>query len=854
VLAAASRAGLKFLPAKCHFAYASLKLLGRRISTEVLEVLQDKLAAVRDLKAPTKLRELWHVLGLFGYYRSFIRRYSIIAAPLTGLMRGMRPDKKEDGSYTHRMGETPIEWTPECQAAFDTLKNRLINPPVLAYPDFSKPFILYVDASHQGMACALHQVSDEASRPPNSNNEESAHGATTSTAAACAPGSAAASIHRATVLPMEASAKTELAEMQQRDPTWKKVFDNIQLFPRFEIRSGLLYYEDSICLPNDKGFIKSVLHDSHDISGHMGISKSYELLRKQWYRPGMFSILRSYVRSCVTCRGVKLSRQHPIGEMHAQRNFSDIPFDNIALDVFPLPPHNGFDACLAIVDTFTKAVVLRPTHTTASTSDIADILFSSVICRGFLPSTIISDRDSKYTSDLWTSIMEKLGTKIELASACHQQADPAERTIQTVQNVLQCYNEVDWVSRLPYVELALNDTKNESTGYRPNDLLYTARKGATIDSMVELENDDFPELLAQAKLKTREALDNIRIAQGRQKIKHDAVHRRPEDITVGDLAFLLLDKHEVRGIRVNKLSWPKWGPFKVLAVTDTTVDLDVPQTSKIHRTVSRQHIEKVPNDDFERALLEPELIEGEEAYEAEAIIGERLYGRNKERQDKVKWQNWAINHASWEPESRLREDMDPATLEKMIKAYRAERTKATSQARTRLRKDGSTAKAMLAVEEEAQMLAVEEEAQMADNGRPPRQKERPVLYLSRTLRTYERNYTILELELGAVVWSILKLQRYLDGVPFTVVTDHQPILQVVASNSKTLTSPRVERWRMLLQPYMGQMTFVHKAGKIHLNVDALSRLEREAATGDREGLRRRQVATGRDERVSKGEG
>jgi hypothetical protein len=92
--------------------------------------------------------------------------------------------------------------------------------------------------------------------------------------------------------------------------------------------------------------------------------------------------------------------------------------------------------------------------------------------------------------------------------------------------------------------------------------------------------------------------------------------------------------------------------------------------------------------------------------------------------------------------------------------------------------------------------------------------------------------------MGAVVWAVLKLQRYLDGTPFTVVTDHQPIIQVVESSSKTITSPRVERWRMLLQPYVGQMTFVHKAGRLHGNVDALSRLPREA-----NGLRRRKGRT-----------
>jgi hypothetical protein len=98
--------------------------------------------------------------------------------------------------------------------------------------------------------------------------------------------------------------------------------------------------------------------------------------------------------------------------------------------------------------------------------------------------------------------------------------------------------------------------------------------------------------------------------------------------------------------------------------------------------------------------------------------------------------------------------------------------------------------------------------------------------------------------MGAVVWAVLKLQRYLDGTPFTVVTDHQPIIQVVESSSKTITSPRVERWRMLLQPYVGQMTFVRKAGRLHGNVDALSRLPREESQA--EGLRRRRGRTEED--------
>jgi hypothetical protein len=101
-----------------------LKLLGRRISTEGLEVPQDKLATVRQLEPPCNLSELWHVLGLFGYCRSFIHRYSIIAAPLTELMKGIKPDKKPAGTYTHRMGDTLIDWSDACQKyieVYDTI-------------------------------------------------------------------------------------------------------------------------------------------------------------------------------------------------------------------------------------------------------------------------------------------------------------------------------------------------------------------------------------------------------------------------------------------------------------------------------------------------------------------------------------------------------------------------------------------------------------------------------------------------------------------------------------------------------------------------------------------------------------
>jgi transposase InsO family protein len=237
----------------------------------------------------------------------------------------------------------------------------------------------------------------------------------------------------------------QLAELQRKDPTWRKVMDNIELFTQFTVRQGVLFHEDALCLPYDKEFMTKVLHDVHDAIGHIGISKSYDVMRKQWYRPGILNILTAYVNSCVTCKRAKKSRQRPSGRMHPQRNLTELAFDNIAIDIFSLPLPDGYDACLTIMDTFTKTVILQPTRSNASTEDVAEMLFTKVICKGFLPSMIISDRDSKYTSDLWVAVMKRLGTKIQLTTPYHQQADPAERTIQTVQSVLRCYNDVDWV-------------------------------------------------------------------------------------------------------------------------------------------------------------------------------------------------------------------------------------------------------------------------------------------------------------------------------------------------------------------------------------------------------------------------
>ena len=83
-------------------------------------------------------------MGLVSYYRRFIKGFSHIASPINRLTEKGRK----------------FEWTEECEEAFRTLKGKLLSEPIVAYPDFSKPFKLYTDASNVGLGAILAQVQE----------------------------------------------------------------------------------------------------------------------------------------------------------------------------------------------------------------------------------------------------------------------------------------------------------------------------------------------------------------------------------------------------------------------------------------------------------------------------------------------------------------------------------------------------------------------------------------------------------------------------------------------------------------------------------------------------------------------
>ena len=140
--------GLKLKGSKCEFFQRQVNYLGHIVSDAGIHTDPDKIAVLKEWKPPTNVKELRSFLGFAGYYRRFVCNYSSIVKPLNALLVGHPTNKK----YKKKKKEqTPWTWGPEQQQAFDTIIDKLTSPPVLAYTDYSKPFLLNIDASGDGL-------------------------------------------------------------------------------------------------------------------------------------------------------------------------------------------------------------------------------------------------------------------------------------------------------------------------------------------------------------------------------------------------------------------------------------------------------------------------------------------------------------------------------------------------------------------------------------------------------------------------------------------------------------------------------------------------------------------------------
>ena len=143
--------GLKLKPTKCDLFRMELIYLAHHVSKDGVKPCKKNVASIIACSPPKTYTDIWSFTGVIGHYRHFIKGLANIAAPLYDLISGKNKDKKSE----------PVKLSPKALEAFNILKKKCMNTPVLSFTDFRKPFLLETDASGKGLGAVLSQKQDD---------------------------------------------------------------------------------------------------------------------------------------------------------------------------------------------------------------------------------------------------------------------------------------------------------------------------------------------------------------------------------------------------------------------------------------------------------------------------------------------------------------------------------------------------------------------------------------------------------------------------------------------------------------------------------------------------------------------
>jgi len=440
-----------------------------------------------------------------------------------------------------------------------------------------------------------------------------------------------------------------------------------------QVRGGLLYYgKDRLYIPKNEPLRTRLLHECHDtpISGHLGKDKTVEQVKRRFYWPGLDDDVLRYVRSCDACQRNKPSQQATAGLMQPLPIPSH-PWQQVSMDLITQLPksRSGNDAIVVFVDKLTKMVHFVATKTQVTAPQLAGIFWTTVVRQHGLPSSILSDRDPRFTGHFWRALWKCLGTQLTMSTAFHPQTDgQTERANRTLEEMLRPYvsfQQSDWDEHLVAAELAVNGAKHASTGFTPFYLNYGREVSAPLDLAIEeartVRQPDAAQRIQQLHRDLELAKEHLLKAQQRQATHADR-HRREVSFKVGDEVLLSTAHLKLQGggDRTAKFAYKFIGPFKIKRVVNSNAyELELPRQLQIHPVlnVSRLKAYHDGREEFPlraRADTRPPPAatssDGDE-YEVESILAKRGSGARTEYL--VRWRGWPTWEATWERRSNL---------------------------------------------------------------------------------------------------------------------------------------------------------------------------------------------------------
>jgi hypothetical protein len=714
VFEVAERLDLYFKPEKCTFHAPCMDYLGVILEKGITRMDPIKIAGIKNWPTPTKVKDIRSFLGFCNFYRPFIRGFAHIARPLNELTRKdaewiwTERHQKAFDELRNRVTSEPVLAHPELDKLFELevdVSGFAVGAVLLQKKEdgkrhpiayFSKtlneaqrnynvadlellavvmsldnwrsflarsPHKVIVYSDHQNLLYwkEPHKISRRVAREVlrlSEYNIEIRHIKGT------ANGRADALSRRpdydqgtedntnVVVLPDRLFARTMVTMTQQHHQNEERLkpwIDPHQL----KCLNGLWYKEGRVVVTEDLEGKRNIIKVHHDppVQGHPGISKTIQLVERNYWWPQMRKDITDYVQGCADCQRHKVNNRPtkaPLRPIYPKPEA--MPFETIALDfITKLPVSQGYDSILTVTDhDCTKASIFIPCNEEINAEGTAALYIKHVFAHFGLPRKVISDRDPRFISKFIQEVCRITGIERNPSTAYHPRTDgQSERSNQWVETAIRFisdHHQTNWAPYLPIAQFVHNNWPSDTTRKSPFFLLMGYNPRADWVSAPS----PLPQVtvrLEQMK-QARDTAQQLMIKAQQSWVKHRDTPKYKE----GDQVWL-----EGKNLRLSqptaKFAPRRHGLFKVIKVlSPVSYQLALPTQWSIHPmfhidllTPYRETITHGPN--YQRPV--PDLVDGEEEYSVEKILDSRKFGRRRQLQYLVKWEGYPDSDNMW---------------------------------------------------------------------------------------------------------------------------------------------------------------------------------------------------------------